>query len=146
MPQLAHKTQIISFPGQAHNFVPANNQQISLAELRENNLLASVPVSALMEIAPQIQKIRVVGEDIIFDEDDRGDLAYLILEGSVRISKRGRGGQQETLSFLQPGDYFGEMALIALRSSQCCRWSHPRRPGSRHLETPPPTRSPATHE
>ena len=29
----------------------------------------------------------------------------------MRISKRGRGGQQETLTYLEAGDFFGEMAL-----------------------------------
>src|SRR5205085_3839959 len=33
-------------------------------------------------------------------------------QGSIKISKRGRGGQQETLSYLSANDYFGDMALV----------------------------------
>ena len=33
-------------------------------------------------------------------------------QGSVKISKSGRGGQQETLGFIQSGNFFGEMALL----------------------------------
>jgi signal transduction histidine kinase len=33
-------------------------------------------------------------------------------EGSVKISKSGRGGEQETLGYIQPGNFFGEMALL----------------------------------
>ena len=37
---------------------------------------------------------------------------YLIAQGSIKISKQGRGGQQETLCYLPANDYFGEMALV----------------------------------
>lgn len=50
--------------------------------------------------------------DIVFSEGDTGKLMYLIGSGSVRISKEGRGGKQETLGFLKPGDFFGEIALL----------------------------------
>ena len=50
--------------------------------------------------------------EVIFREGDRGDLLYLVGEGSVKISKSGRGGEQETLSFIQPGNFFGEMVLL----------------------------------
>ena len=49
---------------------------------------------------------------MIFDDGEPGDCLYLVVEGSVRISKMGRGGKQETLGIIQPGNFFGEMALI----------------------------------
>ncbi len=49
---------------------------------------------------------------MIFQEGDPGDALYLVGEGSVKISKRGRGGDQETLAYIQPGNFFGEMALL----------------------------------
>jgi cAMP-binding proteins - catabolite gene activator and regulatory subunit of cAMP-dependent protein kinases len=39
-------------------------------------------------------------------------MMYLVGKGSVKISKSGRGGQQETLGFIEPGNFFGEMALL----------------------------------
>ncbi len=112
------KTDIISFPLP----VMDDPQTVSLGELRANRLLARVPGAVLAEIASRIPRVTVPGENLIFQEDDRGDYAYLILQGTVRISKRGRGGQQETLSYLQAGDYFGEMALLdsKVRSAQAC--------------------------
>ncbi|MEO7932837.1 MAG: ATP-binding protein [Chthoniobacterales bacterium] len=117
MQRLAN-TGIISFPGTATN----EPQHVSLGELRANRLLSRVPGSVLAEIASRIPRVTVPAENIIFQEDDHGDCAYLILQGTVRISKRGRGGQQETLTYLQPGDYFGEMALLdsKVRSAQAC--------------------------
>ena len=56
--------------------------------------------------------MRFTAGDVIFKEDDPGDCLYLIASGSVKISKKGRGGQQETLSILTDEDFFGEMALV----------------------------------
>src|SRR6185437_1458346 len=66
----------------------------------------------LEEIAPQIGVVQVAENDIIFREGDAGDALYLVGKGSVRISKVGRGGQQETLGFIGAGSFFGEMALL----------------------------------
>ena len=48
----------------------------------------------------------------IFNEGDKGDSLYIILDGNVRISKEISGIGEEALAILQKGDYFGEMALI----------------------------------
>ncbi|HLU67174.1 MAG TPA: cyclic nucleotide-binding domain-containing protein [Kofleriaceae bacterium] len=49
---------------------------------------------------------------VIFDEGDTGDKFYLILEGSVRISRFVAGMGEEALAVLRSGAYFGEMSLI----------------------------------
>lgn len=49
--------------------------------------------------------------EVLFREGDTGDGLYILLEGSVRISKQGPTGE-EALAVLQPPAYFGEMALI----------------------------------
>lgn len=64
------------------------------------------------EIAPELTVVRLDPGDVIFREGDRGDSLYLVGKGSVKISKRGRGGEQETLAFIQPDNFFGEMALL----------------------------------
>ncbi len=48
----------------------------------------------------------------IFNEGDKGNSLYIILDGNVRISKEIPGIGEEALAILQKGDYFGEMALI----------------------------------
>ncbi len=50
--------------------------------------------------------------EIIFKEGEKGDKLYIILSGSVRISKQIPGSGEEALAVLKPGDFFGEMALI----------------------------------
>ncbi len=50
--------------------------------------------------------------ETIFNEGDVGDRLYIVLQGSVLISKDIPGTGREALSILQKGDFFGEMALI----------------------------------
>jgi len=48
---------------------------------------------------------------VIFREGDAGDGLYILIQGSVRISKQSASGE-EALAILEPHAFFGEMALI----------------------------------
>ena len=57
-------------------------------------------------------RMRACGKDeVIFREGDAGDGLYILVQGSVRISRRISGGE-EALAVLEPRAFFGEMALI----------------------------------
>jgi signal transduction histidine kinase len=79
---------------------------------RDNELLLGIAEHAFARIAENIELIRYRAGEVIFEEDDPGDCLFLIADGSVNISKRGRAGQQETLAYLMQRDFFGEMALV----------------------------------
>ena len=79
---------------------------------RENALLQGINGPAYAAIEKEIGVIRYKAGDIIFAENEPGDCMYLIARGSVKVSKKGRASQQETLAHLLEGDFFGEMALI----------------------------------
>jgi CRP-like cAMP-binding protein len=49
--------------------------------------------------------------EVIFQEGDAGDGLYMVVKGSVRISKQSATGE-EALAVLEPPAFFGEMALI----------------------------------
>jgi len=49
--------------------------------------------------------------EILFREGDAGDGLYIVVKGSVRISKQSVTGE-EALAVLEPPAFFGEMALI----------------------------------
>jgi CRP/FNR family transcriptional regulator, cyclic AMP receptor protein len=51
-------------------------------------------------------------EEYIFRQNESGDRFFLIDEGRVRISRDLAGMGEEALAILEPGSYFGEMALI----------------------------------
>jgi CRP-like cAMP-binding protein len=50
--------------------------------------------------------------ETIFKEGDIGDRLYIVLSGSVVITKQIPGAGEEALAVLKSGDFFGEMALI----------------------------------
>jgi CRP-like cAMP-binding protein len=53
-----------------------------------------------------------MGATTVFQEGDKGDKFYLIIDGAVRISRMVPGMGEEALAVLKSGAYFGEMALI----------------------------------
>jgi CRP-like cAMP-binding protein len=55
---------------------------------------------------------RVAHGTIIFEEGSFGDQCYVVIKGKVRVSKLIPGVGEEALAVLNPGDYFGEMALL----------------------------------
>ena len=49
---------------------------------------------------------------VLFEEGDIGRALFIVETGSVELAKRGRDGQDQQLAVAQPGDFFGEMALL----------------------------------
>jgi CRP/FNR family cyclic AMP-dependent transcriptional regulator len=80
--------------------------------------LKQVPIFEALDRA-QLEQIIVLAEEEdfepraeVFKEGDAGDKMYIIIEGRVRISKFIPNAGEEALAILEPGAYFGEMALI----------------------------------
>ncbi len=48
----------------------------------------------------------------VFHQHDSGGGLYLLLAGSVKISRTGRDGRDVTVAVLSEGNFFGEMSLI----------------------------------
>ena len=93
---------------------------------RSNELLAGLSTEVYAQVVQSIAIVHCQPSEVIFEENDPGDSLYLIAQGSVKISKKGRGGQQETLAYLMARDFFGEMALIdtGRRSAQAAAADH----------------------
>ncbi len=87
------------------------NEEVLRERLAANLLFRAIPEEILPEACSIAELVSYAAGDVIFEEGIAADYLYLILEGSVCISKRGRGGQQETLCHLREGDFFGEMGL-----------------------------------
>src|SRR5437773_1579691 len=94
---------------QNHNIIPiaeaiSGNVQLPAQEkrnrFRKNELLAGLSDEIYAQIAENIVVLSYGQGDVIFEENDPGDSLYLIAQGSVKISKKGRAGQQETLAYL----------------------------------------------
>ncbi|HTS72705.1 MAG TPA: cyclic nucleotide-binding domain-containing protein [Gaiellaceae bacterium] len=83
-------------------FVPA-----TVSELSRVSLLASVPGEELMQIARRMEREEVPPGRQVVREGEAGERFYLILSGIFAVSQEDLGPRR----VLQPGDYFGEVAL-----------------------------------
>ncbi len=77
-----------------------------------NALFEGISSEVLEDIRDEIKPLRLKEGEVVFDEGDPGNSLYLVGEGSIKISKAGRGGRQETLGFIESGNFFGEMGLL----------------------------------
>jgi CRP/FNR family transcriptional regulator, cyclic AMP receptor protein len=80
--------------------------------LRGCPLFELLRAEQLAKVADLAEPRQAAGGSFLFREGDPGDAMYVLLEGKVRISKRVEGIGEEALAILEPGAFFGEMALI----------------------------------
>src|SRR5438046_9385948 len=66
----------------------------------------------LEKLAEEIDQVNYKAGEVIFNEHDRGDALYVLEEGSVRIWVTDEDVQPVTLAELQPGAFFGELAVL----------------------------------
>ncbi len=85
-----------------------NGEHINAAKLRLQGMQKSFNASPLVNS----NLIRTHASDkLVFCENEPGYELYVIREGRIKITKM-VDGQEVMLAFLQPGDIFGEMALL----------------------------------
>jgi CRP-like cAMP-binding protein len=89
----------------------ANTDEI-VASLAKISLFADLPGVYLRRIASLGVEESYARGTAVFAEGSVGDKLYVILAGSIRISRQVPGMGEEALAILKTGDYFGEMALI----------------------------------
>ena len=89
-----------------------NSVSTSFDQFAKNRLFEGIHSDVLEEISARVAPLRFHQGQVVFREGDPGESMYLVGEGSVKISKRGRGGKQETLGFIESGSFFGETALL----------------------------------
>jgi CRP-like cAMP-binding protein len=65
-----------------------------------------------LEAMGSVGEEKVIKKDeLVFDEDSKGDSMYVIKSGAVKILKKVKN-QENTIAVLNPGEFFGEMALL----------------------------------
>jgi CRP-like cAMP-binding protein len=77
--------------------------------MRNVGFFSSLGRAQLAKVLPYMLMVRYAGGSTICAEGELGDAMYLILKGSVVITKK---GWQEPVARLKEGDFFGEMALL----------------------------------
>ena len=82
------------------------------------DFLVTVPIFSNLEpedLVPLAGKLRRRGYqkgEVIFHQDDPADRMHIIVEGTIRISITSDDGREKDLAVLQPGECFGEMAML----------------------------------
>jgi CRP/FNR family transcriptional regulator, cyclic AMP receptor protein len=77
-------------------------------------------VSFLQELTPdELDRVLAIArvvpytkDAVLFKEGDPGAALYIVVDGSVRVSKVVPGAKDEAVAFMERGGCFGEMALI----------------------------------
>ena len=84
----------------------------------EAQSLARVPLFKRLEphelekLAEEIDQVDYKAGEVICNEHDHGDALYVVEEGSVRIWVTDEDLNEVTLAELQPGQFFGELAVL----------------------------------
>ncbi len=89
-------------------------QPVSMPDDAKLDILREQGLSAheLRLLAKYSQEEHFPPNGLVFAEGERGDNLYIVVDGSIRISRMVPGMGEECLSILERGEVFGEMALI----------------------------------
>jgi CRP-like cAMP-binding protein len=83
-------------------------------QLKDIEVLQSMDADARARLAAVLEEKNYTDGQTIFAEGDPGDSMYFLVSGRIRVEKSAQtaGGANTILAVLEPGDYFGEMALL----------------------------------
>jgi putative ABC transport system ATP-binding protein len=90
----------------------------------------------VIELSPQAssaadavpEEVELSAGAVLFEQGDRGDLVYEVVDGSVEIVRVRGDGSEEVLASIGPGNYFGELGpMLNLPRSATARATVPTR-------------------
>jgi CRP/FNR family transcriptional regulator, cyclic AMP receptor protein len=85
---------------------------LAIDSLRRCVLFAHVSDDALERLVRQMRRRRFRRGEVIFHQGDLGDSLQVVAAGSVKILLASQEGEEAIIATLQPGDFFGELALL----------------------------------
>ncbi|HEY4012182.1 MAG TPA: cyclic nucleotide-binding domain-containing protein [Polyangiaceae bacterium] len=89
---------------------------LTIATLREIGLFGALSDEVLDLLAGRLRTVRVSPGDEVFREGEAlAREMYVVLDGEMEVSKRGRRGGEVRIAILGPGDWFGEMSMIDMQ-------------------------------
>lgn len=80
--------------------------------LRSTALFADLDEAQLQRVLEICREQRYQSGEVIFREGEPGNRLFLIVSGSVRISRDIPNAGEEALAVLKPGTCFGEMSVL----------------------------------
>ena len=86
-----------------------------LAPLRTNSVFREFPPAVIEHLGTYMTRRRVPQGAMIFAKGDPGTTLMAVLSGSVRISVPTGDGHEAVFNIIEPGEVFGEIALLDAR-------------------------------
>jgi signal transduction histidine kinase len=83
-----------------------------MVALEENRLLAGLAAEEYSFLNRAAQVRRLDAGQVVFKEGDDGDGIYFVGAGVIQISALVGNNERRALTRIQPGDFFGEMAVL----------------------------------
>jgi len=80
--------------------------------LERTRLFRGLPSSTLQRIAALATRRKYENGGVVFSQGDPGDALYGVITGRIRISASARDGKEIFLNLMEPGNSFGEIALL----------------------------------
>ena len=85
---------------------------VSLEFLNSVPIFANLKPEQLQSLPDKLRRRHYQRGEVIFHQDDPADRMHIIVEGRVKISITSEDGREKDIALFQPGDCFGEMALL----------------------------------
>ena len=80
--------------------------------LARNFLFRNLDPDVIERISALGTTVELAGNQVLFLKGDEGDALYGVLDGRIRISSGDADGKEIILNIIDPGDIFGEIALL----------------------------------
>jgi CRP/FNR family cyclic AMP-dependent transcriptional regulator len=80
--------------------------------LERSPLFRGLPPASLQRLASLATQRRYSAGEVVFSQGDPGDALYGVVSGKIRISTGATDGREVSLNIMEPGDTFGEIALL----------------------------------
>ena len=79
--------------------------------LKQFSVLGAVPATVLRDIVARLKPLSVKPGAVIVREGEPGHEFYIVRRGILEVSRSG-GAEEQIVSYLGPGDFFGELSLL----------------------------------
>ncbi len=81
-------------------------------ELHDNSFFKCFSEAGARHLLSYAHKNTYLHPTILFEEGQPSDGIFLVIEGTVRLSKQGKGGAYVDIATVHAGDYFGELGVL----------------------------------
>ena len=85
---------------------------IALELLNRQRLFQDLPLELLQDVQPAVRLQEFGRRDFVLHKGMAGDALLMLVAGRLQVISTSESGKEVGISFINPGDYFGEISLI----------------------------------